>query len=178
MNRMNLVLLPALAFGAAVLPITARSAVYVSVEQSQKDIFGDVELKLAPVVLTSAQQDKLKDASSVSLPFQGNRIWKAADGSWYVVDEVVGKHEMITYAVGINPDGSVKRVEILEYHESYGYEVANVKWLQQFVGKKADSPLKLEKDIENISGATFSSKHVTDGVKRVMTLYALMLRGD
>lgn len=165
------------AFGMAVVPIVAHAKVYVSVEQAQRDMFGASALTPFPVALTSAQQDQLHDASSVSLPFVGNRVWKTADGGWFVVDEVVGKHEMITYAVGINADGSVRRVEILEYLESYGYEVAEVKWLQQFVGKSQAAPLKLGKDIENIAGATLSSKHLSDGVKRVLTMYALVLKG-
>jgi Na+-translocating ferredoxin:NAD+ oxidoreductase RnfG subunit len=83
---------------------------------------------------------------------------------------------MITYAVGIAPNGSVQGIEILEYVESYGYEVAEDNWRKQFVGKTAEDPLKLKKDIQNISGATLSCKHLTDGVKRVMVMYDLALK--
>lgn len=164
-------------FGMAVVPIVAHAKIYVSVEQSQRDMFGAASLAPFPVLLTPAQQDQMREASSVSLPFVGNRVWKTADGGWYVVDEVVGKHESITYAVGINADGTVKRVEILEYRESYGYEVAEDKWLRQFVGKSQSAPLKLGKDIDNIAGATLSSKHLSDGVKRVLVMHALVLKG-
>jgi hypothetical protein len=34
--------------------------------------------------------------------------------------------------------------------------------------RSASSPLQLGADIKNISGATLSSKHITDGVKRVL----------
>ena len=169
-------LLPIALLGAAV-PIVAHAKVYLSIEQSQHDMFGTAALTPHPVALTAAQQDALREASSVSLAFQGNRVWKTSEGGWYVVDEVVGKHETITYAVGINADGTVRRVEILEYRESYGFEVAGDAWLKQFVGKTSESTIKLGKDIENISGATLSSKHVSDGVKRVMVMYATVLRG-
>jgi len=92
------------------------------------------------------------------------------------VDEVVGKHEMITYAVGLTPTGSVQSIEILEYVESYGYEVAEAHWRQQFIGKTASDPVKLNQDIQNIGGATLSCKHLTDGVKRVLALYDLALK--
>lgn len=171
-------LLPVAALGAVAAPIVAHAKIYVSVEQAQRDLFGETALTPHPMALTEAQQDELRKASSVSLPFQGNRIWKAADGGWLVVDEVVGKHEMITYAVALKPDGTVRRVEILEYRESYGYEVAEDKWLAQFIGKGQDAPLKLGKDVENISGATLSSKHVADGVRRVLALYGQVLKGQ
>ena len=65
----------------------------------------------------------------------------------------------------------------MEYNESYGYDVRNATWRSQFVGKSAGSPLQLDADIKNISGATLSSKHVTDGVKRVLQKYEATLKG-
>ncbi|QHJ01018.1 FMN-binding protein [Xylophilus rhododendri] len=168
--------LPLAALGAALAPVAAQARIYVSVEQAQREMFGALALTPHPVALTAAQQEVLRAASSVSLPFQGNRIWKTADGSWFVVDEVVGKHEFVTYAVGINADGSVRRVEVLEYRESYGYEVAEQKWLAQFVGKTVEAPLQLGRDVQNIGGATLSAKHVADGVKRVLAAYRLVLQ--
>ena len=118
--------------------------------------------------MTRDLQEKMRSASSIRYPFVGDRIWQGPNGSWLIIDEVVGKHEMITYAVGIAPNGSVKGIEILEYVESYGYEVADSQWRKQFIGKTAGDPVKLNQDIQNISGATLSSKHLTDGVKRVL----------
>jgi Na+-translocating ferredoxin:NAD+ oxidoreductase RnfG subunit len=94
-----------------------------------------------------------------------------------VVERVVGKHEFITVAVGINPNGTVKGIEIMDYRESYGYEVREASWRAQFVGKSASSPLQLSSDIKNTSGATLSSKHVTEGVKRVLQRYETSLKG-
>jgi hypothetical protein len=170
-------LTPMAIVAAAIAPVAAHAAVHVSIEQSQRDIFGASALTPHPIALTPAQQDKLREVSSVSAPFMGDRIWKTDDGGWYVVDEVVGKHEAITYAVGINADGTIRRVEILEYRESYGYEVAGDGWLGQFVGKRDGASFKLGNDIQNISGATLSSKHVADGVKRVMAMHASLLQG-
>jgi Na+-translocating ferredoxin:NAD+ oxidoreductase RnfG subunit len=104
-------------------------------------------------------------------------VFKASTGGWLVIDQVLGKHEMITYAVGINANGTVRQIEILRYNESYGYEVRDASWRAQFVGKSAASPLQLNSDIRNISGATLSSKHVTDGVKRVLQMYDSSLKG-
>lgn len=89
---------------------------------------------------------------------------------------MVGKHEFITYAVALNANGSVREIEIMDYRESYGYEVRNPEWRKQFVGKTTADPLLLNEDIRNISGATLSSRHVTDGVKRVLATYAVALK--
>ena len=157
-------------------PIIAHAKIYVSVEQVQNIFFPKQSLTKSPIVITEDLQEKMRVASSIRYPFQGNRIWKTANGGWLIVDEVVGKHEMITYAVGIAPNGSILGIEILEYVESYGYEVAEAQWRTQFVGKSAKDPIKLNQDIQNIGGATLSCKHITDGVKRVSVLYDLALK--
>jgi Na+-translocating ferredoxin:NAD+ oxidoreductase RnfG subunit len=120
----------------------------------------------------------MRSISNVRHPFKGDKIWKTADGSWLIVDEVLGKHEMITYAVGINSKGEILGIEIMEYVESYGYEIQGDDWRRQFIGKTASHPIKLNQDIQNISGATLSAKHVTDGVKRVMALYDIALKSE
>ena len=158
------------------IPIIAQAKIYTSVEQVQKILFPNKQLSKTPIIITDDLQERMRQASSIRHPFQGDRIWKTADGSWLIVDEVVGKHEMITYAVGISPNGSVLGIEILEYVESYGYEVAEAQWRKQFIGKSAADTIKLNQDIQNIGGATLSCKHLTDGVKRVTVLFEAALK--
>ncbi|MFZ4379005.1 MAG: FMN-binding protein [Polynucleobacter sp.] len=157
-------------------PLIVQAKIYVSAEQAQKVLFPNKSFSKAPILITEDLQEKMRIASSIRHPFQGDRIWKAADGSWFIVDEVVGKHEMISYAVGINPQGNITGIEILEYVESYGYEVGDAQWRKQFIGKNVNDPIKLNQDIQNIGGATLSCKHITDGVKRVALLYELALK--
>lgn len=129
----------------AAISTSAYATTYFTVEQAQHAIFPGTSL-------TSA----------------GSNIWRTSNGGYFVVERVVGKHEYITVAIGINPNGTVKQIEIMDYRESYGYEVRDASWRAQFVGKSASSALQLGADIKNISGATLSSKHITDGVKRVL----------
>jgi Na+-translocating ferredoxin:NAD+ oxidoreductase RnfG subunit len=157
-------------------PIIAQAKIYVSAEQAQKILFPNKQLTKTPVIITDDLQERMRLASSIRHPFRGDRIWKAPNGGYLIIDEVVGKHEMITYALGIDHKGSILGIEILEYVESYGYEVADASWRQQFTGKTVKDPIKLNQDIQNIGGATLSCKHLTDGVKRVLTLYDAVLK--
>lgn len=152
-------------------------SVYLSAEQAQQAIFPSAKFVQVPLRLTQEQRDLIHARSGVHEPFQENRVWSVADRGFFVIDQVVGKHELITYAVGLNLDGSVRQVEILEYRETYGGEVRNPAWRRQFVGKTAASPVKLNQDITNITGATLSCKHVTDGVRRVLAVYDVALKG-
>ena len=147
---------------------------YLTVEQAQAAIFPATVLTPAPVTLTAEQRTAVEKISGVKARSADVKAWRTAGGGWFIVDEVLGKHELITYAVGLNADGTVKGVEIMDYRESYGYEVRNKKWRAQFTGKT--SALKFDLDIKNISGATLSSRHVTDGIKRLLVTHDLVLR--
>jgi uncharacterized protein with FMN-binding domain len=139
----------------AAISTSAYATTYFSVEQAQRAIFPGA-------TFTSAGQPN---------------AWRTSSGGLFIVEKVVGKHEYITVAIGINPNGTVKQIEIMDYRESYGYEVRDASWRAQFVGKSASSPLQLGADIKNISGATLSSKHISDGVKRVLQRYQSSLKG-
>jgi uncharacterized protein with FMN-binding domain len=124
----------------------------------------------------AVQYLSVEDAQRAAFPsahfteVQPGRVWKASSGGIFVLDHVIGKHLYIDYAVSIQ-GGRVHRVDILQYRESYGGDVRSPSWLSQFVGKSASSPLQVGSDIRNISGATLSSMHVTEGVKRVLAAY-------
>ncbi|KUZ16513.1 FMN-binding protein [Burkholderia diffusa] len=163
------------------LPVAAISTsvyatTYFTTEQAQQAIFPGEKLTPAFVTLTDDQVGKIEHATGTNVRHKEVKAWRTATGGWFVLDEVVGKHEFITYAVGLQPDGSVRQIEIMDYRESYGHEVRNPEWRAQFTGKTANSPLALNRDIRNISGATLSSKHITDGVKRVLETYAVALK--
>jgi len=104
------------------------------------------------------------------------RVWLAKPGGVLMVDQVIGKHEFIDYAVAISTNGTVLQVEILEYREHYGGEVRQPKWRDQFRGKSARDPLKIGGDVYNITGATLSCRHVTEGVKKLLAIFEVAVR--
>jgi len=130
--------------------------------------------------LTIDAAQKLAFPSANRFVDNGSLTWKAQAGDrllgLFVVDHVIGKHLYIDYAVALDTSGRVMRVDILQYRESYGGEVREPGWLAQFAGKTSSSPLRVGSDIRNISGATLSSLHVTEGVKRILATYGSRTR--
>jgi len=156
--------------------VPAHAVVYLTIEQAQATIFPDTKLTPAHVKLTAEQRKAIEKASGVRVRNPDQRIWKAEGGGWFILDEVIGKHEFITYAVGLTEDGAVKQIEVMDYRETYGGQVREEKWRAQFTGKKYGAKLKLDEDIQNISGATLSSRHITEGVRRLLALHELVLK--
>jgi len=161
---------------AAVVSTSAYATSYLTVEQAQQAIFPGATLIEAFVTLDADQLRDVEKLTGAPVPRREFRFWRVAGGGLFIVDEVVGKHELITYAVGLNGDGSVRQIEILDYRESYGWEIRNPNWRRQFVGKTSADPVRLDRDIRNISGATMSCRHLSEGVKRLLATYAVALK--
>lgn len=154
----------------------AWAASYLSIEEAQQAIFPGATLRKVDRELTPAQRKAVEKASGVRVRVARINAWKVDGGGWFIVDEVVGKHEFITYAVGIDANGAVKQVEIMDYRETHGGQVREERWRAQFTGKRHGASLKLDDDIRNISGATLSCRHITDGVKRLLATHELVLK--
>lgn len=168
-----------LAYLAAPLAVFAPSGyatIYLSVEQTQQIMFPGETFAPRALTLSKEQRHEIEERSDVKVRAAELQSWKSSGGGWFVLDRVLGKHELITYAVGINSNGTVRSVEILEYSENYGYQIRDAAWRNQFAGKSSASRLKLDDDIRNISGATLSCRHVTDGIKRILATYEIVLK--
>jgi Na+-translocating ferredoxin:NAD+ oxidoreductase RnfG subunit len=175
------VILAASALAVAAAPTSAFAVDYLSAEQAAKLMFPDADAFEARTVTLDAAQLQQLDAQGVrgrsaSWPVRVARRGGTTLG-YVVTDDVIGKVELISYAVGIALDGSVKQIEILSYRESHGFEIRLPAWRKQFVGKGGASALRVGEDIANISGATLSCTHVTDGVRRIVAVLAVARRG-
>ena len=169
----------AIVISAGAIPCYATT--YLTIEQAQKVCFPDAtDFLPADVKLTPPQMKSIEKDSGVRVRLTSQKAWRAMVGDkvlgWLIQDEVLGKHEFINWALALNADGTVKQIEILDYRETYGYQIREEKWRQQFYGKQHGAKLKLDDDIKNISGATLSCRHITDGVKRLLSFYELVLK--
>lgn len=159
-------------------PTAAYATQYLTLGQAQRQLFPSAtEFVDRSLTLTAAQRKAIASAARAGST-TSQRAYEARGPSgrlgWLFVDQVLGKHELITYAVALDPTGVVRGIEILDYRETYGGEIRNAKWRQQFVGMRNGAALQLGRDIKNISGATLSSRHITDGVRRVLATFALI----
>jgi hypothetical protein len=72
--------------------------------------------------------------------------------------------------VGVDGRGHVLDVELLVFRESRGSEIRQKRFNSQYEGKTVLDPVRINKDIINISGATMSVRSMSAGIKRVLVL--------
>jgi len=159
----------------------AVAADYMSIEAAQRaqfpqaDRFEEVVLALNPT-----QKATVTELAGPQPPHRSLRAWKALRGEellgFVFVDEVLGRQDMITYAVGIDQSGRMGTLEVLSYRESHGGEIRGTGWRNQFNGRTGLEQLRFGTDIKNIAGATLSCEHVTEGVRWIRALWQVTLK--
>ncbi len=150
-----------------------QAEVYFDLQQVQTALFAGGRLSPVPLLLSAEQMGEIARRSGVGVSDPRPQVWRAEGGGWLYVDRVIGKHDYISFALALNADGAVRAVEIMEYREAYGGQVRNPRWRAQFTGKSAAQAPHAGDDIRNISGATLSCAHLTDGIRRLLITHAL-----
>lgn len=99
------------------------------------------------------------------------RYWQDGDRTAWVMEEI-GKEKPITVGIVVN-NGSLAEVKVLAFRESRGWEVKYPFFTQQFEAAQLNgekNPTQLNKNIDNITGATLSVRAVTK-LARLALLY-------
>jgi Na+-translocating ferredoxin:NAD+ oxidoreductase RnfG subunit len=168
-----LLLAPFLLAPLAPLAHVAHAEIYLNEEQAGAALLPGaagkpVKLTRKEIQLTDDQVSAIEKACGENVRNSKVTVLVAPNRDAVFIDQVLGKHEQILYATAISAEGKVLGIEVMEYRETYGHQIRGAEWRKQFVGKTAADPIKLEKDIKNISGATLSSSHVSAGVRRLV----------
>lgn len=91
-----------------------------------------------------------------------------------IVSDEQGKYRPIMYMAGVDTTLRVVDVRVLIYRESRGGEVRHTRFLKQYRGKSLENPIRINRDIVNITGATISVNALNAGVRKALAMVALL----
>lgn len=172
--RSKFILYPAaiVASVVAVQPAIA-GAQYLTAEQAMELLYPNgVTFTEDFRLLTDKQMRDIREFSGIELRDRKVRAWRVSNGDWFFIDHVLGKDDTVYYALALSPKGEVKGIEIMECWELYS-KIRLPEWRAQFIGRK-DGELRVKGDIESITGVTLSSKHITEGLIRMLATHTLV----
>ena len=100
-------------------------------------------------------------------------IYRADDKGYVVRLEAGGFGGAIDLMVGVNSDGTVSGISVVSHAEtaSLGANCTRADWQSQFIGRSGQ--LAVDKDggeIDSLTGATVTSRAVTEAVERALKL--------
>ncbi len=126
------------------------------------------------IKLSPEKKAQIEERIGWKFPEQSFEVYIGESGDkidgYALVQNTIGKHKPMTYMVGIDNTGHVSDVELLIFRESRGSEIRQKRFNAQYEGKTVTDPVRINKDIINISGATMSVRSMSAGIKRVLVL--------
>ncbi len=153
----------------------SMAEVYLTEEEALKLMFPKSE-RIKKDLLRVSTDKKMVIEERIGWKFPENdfEVYIGETGAkidgYALVQNTIGKHKPMTYMVGVDNTGHVLNVELLVFREARGSEVRTKRFNVQYEGKTVSDPVRLNKDIINISGATMSVRSMTAGIKRVLVL--------
>lgn len=146
--------------------VTAQAEdIYLSVPDYLAEQYQSVP---APAMLwLDEAQRKAAEALSEEDPGFRQRYWLADNKSSWVIN-VIGKDHPITLGISVK-DGRIAALRVLIYRESRGWEVRHPFFTRQFDQAAMDKG-KLDRNIDNITGATLSVNALQRAAKLALWL--------
>ena len=149
--------------------------VYFTEEEAAKVMFPDSErIRQETLTLTPEQKATVEQRIGWKFPETSFQVFigetKGTLDGYAIVQNTIGKHRPITYMVGVDAEGECSNFEVLIYREARGNEIATKRFNYQYQGKDVRDPIRINRDIINISGATMSVRSASAGVKRTLVL--------
>jgi len=167
----------ALALGAAA-PAPAAAQVFLTQDEALQLAFpGATEIERRTAYLDAQRAETMERKTGVGPPstivtyyvgWQGDRPLGAA---YFDMHRVRTLPEVLM--IVIDPGGRVDRIEVVRFGEPREY-VPPAGWLDRFDGRRLKGDLEEKNAVAGMTGATLTSRAVTEAVRRTLALYAFL----
>jgi len=140
-------------------PLAIAGGIYQEPAAFIDQVFDNKPPKAEVLWLDKALKEKI--AAILDHNYSGLRVryWRQDNKSAWILDEI-GKEKPITAGIVII-DGKIELLKILAFRESRGWEVRHDFFTNQFTHARLTDDQQLDKNIDNISGATLSVRAVS-----------------
>jgi len=162
-------------FLTAAGPLSA--GVLTTKEAALEEAFPGAVFERSRSFLSEEEAASVGDVAGTPLPSRVVLAWRALDGEVLLGTAYLERHRVRTLPesilVMLTPTGEVLRIEVLTFDEPRDY-LPPERWLDQFEGRGLSDRLQIKRDIRGLSGATLSGRAVTEAVRRVLAVHALL----
>ncbi len=157
----------------------AYAKVYHTKEDALKLAFPDIqEIEKKTVFLDEVQEKKIEEFAKTKIEGRVFTFYVGKKDSKVIGYAIFGSNVVRTkpevYMAVINPDGSLRLIEILAFYEPEEY-LPSKKWFRQFHNKTLDDDLWLKRGINAISGATMSANGIIREVRKVLAVFKVAI---
>lgn len=171
---LTLLVLTAAPFAA---PAAPSKQVFLKVDEALELAFPDCHVQRSTAYLTDAQLAEVEKLAGTPLASGVVHPYVASKDGVVVGTAFVDTHKVRTLRetlfIVVSPEGRVQRLEVLAFAEPQDY-LPRGNWYGQFLGKRLDKDLHLDRGIRGVTGATLTARATTRAVRRSLALHAVL----
>ena len=158
----------------------ADAKVFYSRSEALDLAFPDAErVESETYVISDEQAARIEGLSRSTLETRLVKIYTGLKGDAVLGYAVIDVHTVRTlpeaFMVVLSPQGSVRSLRVLAFHEPLDY-LPTKHWYDQFGDKAIAAPLRLGGDVHGVVGATLSARATTEGVRRALAFYEVLVQ--
>lgn len=161
-------------------PAVAYPKVFYAKDEALKLAFPDADqIEMRTLIM---EDPELKKAQQMARTRIDSKIFtfyvgkkKGAITGYAAIDTHIVRTLPETFMVVLSPEGRVRTVVVLAFHEPQEY-LPSERWLDQFRDKKLSTDLWVGRDVAGIAGSTLSSQAITQGVRKVLALFEILIK--
>jgi hypothetical protein len=168
------------AIALAVAPPPARAKVFYTRSEAVALAFPDADrVEDETILLEDDQLERVQALAKSELDSRIVRIYRGFRGDDLLGYAFIDVHTVRTlpeaFLVVLTPAGAVASLRVLAFHEPLEYKPTD-RWYEQFENATLDRALRLGRDVHGIVGATLSASATTQGVRRALALYEVLVK--
>jgi electron transport complex protein RnfG len=146
-------------------------------EEALQQAFPGADIRAERVFLTEAQRTAAAGRAGVQIPTLLIARYVATEDGGVVgrayVDTHVVRTKNASLLICLEPDGTVKRIEVTAFLEPPEY-MASPAWYAQFEGRTLNDDLYLNRAIRPVAGATLTARATEEAVRRVLAIDSVL----
>ncbi|CUU04970.1 FMN-binding domain-containing protein [Candidatus Kryptobacter tengchongensis] len=147
-------------------------------EEVLSEIYPNSKIEIKNITISDSQAEKVKELSGIKIEnrlvtFYLVKVNSKIKAYAYVDIHIVRTHpEVVLYV--LNERGEIELIRILSFKEPPEY-MADDNWLRYLKGKTIGKDLlRLRRDVPNMTGATLTSKAITDNASKIIALWKVI----
>lgn len=153
----------------------ASSKVFLTVDEALRLAFPGSGVARRTAYLTKEQVRRAAELSGEEVTSALVTYYEAPAGFAYFDTHRV-RTLPETLMVVVDPQGKVRRIEVISFREPEEY-MPRGNWYGQFQGRKLDRDLQVKRGIHPVTGATLTIRATTGAVRRVLALHQVISEG-
>jgi hypothetical protein len=162
------------------VPLAAEAKVYYSKSEALASAFPDADrVDSRTVLLGDEQAAAIESLAKARLETRLITVYTGVKDDQILGYAFIDVHTVRTlpeaFLIVLSPEGRIESLRVLAFYEPEEY-LPTERWLAQFDQRVLAHELRLGGEIHGIAGSTLSARAVTDGVRRTLAIFELVVK--